>query len=73
MKVHTLKSLALAGSLMFLTACTSSQVGTTLGGAAGAGLGYAVGGGWGAAIGGGTGALLGYEIGKSQNKRYYRN
>jgi hypothetical protein len=49
-----------------LTGCTSTQVGTTTGAAAGAGLGYAVSGGnaVGTVIGAGTGALIGNAIGQ---------
>ena len=62
-------------SALTLIGCTSTQVGTTAGGAAGAGLGYAVSGGTplGTVIGGGAGALVGYEVGKSQEPKYYRD
>lgn len=68
-------------SAFSLSSCTSSQVGTGVGGAAGAGLGYAVTGGsaLGTVIGGGAGALLGNQIGQEQDRRdyyrrnYYRN
>jgi hypothetical protein len=55
-------ALTLAGGL---TACTNEEIGTGVGGAAGAGLGYAVSdSAAGAAIGGAGGALLGNQIGK---------
>ena len=60
---------------LILGGCTNSEVGTGVGGAAGAGLGYAVSGGnvWGTVIGAGAGALIGNQIGKSQDHhRYYR-
>ena len=58
-----------------ITACTSTEVGTGVGGAAGAGVGYAVSGGSavGTIIGAGAGALIGNQIGQSQDRRYYRN
>ena len=57
--------LALSASIALIS-CTTTQVDTSIGGAAGAGLGYAVGGGWGALIGGGAGALVGHQIGQNQ-------
>jgi len=73
MKLNQMKKLCLTCVVVtFLSACTTTQVDTTIGGAAGAGVGYAVGGGWGAVIGGGAGALIGHEIGKSQTRKYYR-
>ncbi len=67
--------LAIGLATFTLTACTTTQVDTSIGGAAGAGLGYAVSGGspWGAVIGGGAGALIGNQIGQNQERRYYRN
>jgi len=59
-----------------LTACTNTEVGTGVGGAAGAGIGYAVSNGspWGAVIGAGAGALVGNQIGQSEDRRqYYRS
>lgn len=60
---------------LLLAGCTTTQVGTSIGGGAGAGLGYAVSGSpWGAVIGGGAGALIGNQIGQNQTRRnYYRN
>ncbi len=58
-----------------ITACTSTEVGTGVGGLTGAGLGYAVSGGsmFGTAIGAGGGALIGNYIGQRQDsRRYYR-
>ncbi len=62
-------------STTMLQACSNAQLGTALGGAAGAGVGYAVTGDpLGAAFGGGAGALLGYSIGAEQDRRdYYRS
>lgn len=60
-------------STLMLGGCTNSEVGTAVGGAAGAGLGYAVSGGsaLGTVIGGGAGALLGNSIGQQQDRNYY--
>lgn len=61
-------------SSFMLGGCTNTEVGTTVGGAAGAGLGYAVSGSpWGAVIGGGAGALIGNSIGQNQDRRAYYN
>ncbi|KTD03825.1 hypothetical protein Lgee_0482 [Legionella geestiana] len=59
---------------LLMTGCTNTQVGTATGAAAGAGLGYAVSGGSGAGalIGAGAGALIGNQIGRNQDRRYYR-
>lgn len=67
--------LFLALSTPFLEGCTNTQVGTALGGAAGAGIGYAVSGGRpiGTLIGAGAGALLGNSIGQDQDRRAYYN
>lgn len=46
-----------------MSGCTSNQLGTVGGAAAGAGVGYAVGGGaLGTAIGAGAGALIGNQV-----------
>jgi uncharacterized protein YcfJ len=66
----------LGASTLTLGGCgSSSQVGTVTGAAAGAGLGYVVGGGnaLGTVIGAGAGALIGNEIGRSSERRMYRN
>lgn len=74
--MHYIKGLALITvvSSALLTGCTNTQVGTAVGGAAGAGIGYAVTGGnaVGTVIGAGAGALIGNSIGRSQDYRYYR-
>ena len=73
MKSKSIKFYFLGVSAMTLVACTTTQVDTSVGTAAGAGVGYAIGGGTGALIGAGAGALVGYEVGKNQEKkRYYR-
>jgi hypothetical protein len=56
-----------------LGGCTNTQVGTGIGGAAGAGLGYAVSNGSavGTVVGTGAGALVGNAIGQRQDKRAY--
>ena len=74
MELKSIKLYCLGLSAFTLVACTTTQVDTSIGTAAGAGIGYAIGGGTGALIGGGAGALAGYEIGKSQErKQYYRH
>lgn len=67
--------LGLSLTTFMLAGCTTTQVDTSIGGAAGAGLGYAVSGSpWGAVIGGGAGALIGNQIGQEQTRRnHYRN
>lgn len=74
---HKLTMLCCAGlATIAMTACTSTEVGTGVGGAAGAGVGYAVSGGsaLGTVIGAGAGALIGNQIGQSQDRaRYYRH
>ena len=64
-------------STFLLSSCTNTEVGTTVGGAAGAGLGYAVTGGSavGTVIGAGAGALVGNSIGQDQDRRdfYYHH
>ncbi len=67
-------SIAFAGlASLTLCSCTSREVGTAGGAAAGAGIGYAVSGGsgFGAALGAGAGALVGNQIGADQDRRYY--
>jgi len=66
-------SMIILGAALVLGGCTTTQVGTTTGAAAGAGLGYAVSGGSGVgtAIGAGTGAVIGHQIGQSQEPDYY--
>ncbi len=75
MKTYTTtnKILLVLATMLTLSACTNTEVGTAVGGATGAGLGYAVGGGWGSVIGGGAGALIGNQIGSSQTNRYYQH
>lgn len=69
MKSLVLKVVSIVFILLSFSACTTNQVGTTAGAAAGAGTGYAVtGSGWGAAIGGGAGALLGHELTKNKQQ-----
>jgi hypothetical protein len=60
-------------STFMLGGCTNTEVGTGVGGAAGAGLGYAVTGGsaLGTVIGAGAGALVGNSIGQEQDRRAY--
>jgi surface antigen len=62
-------------SAVMLGGCTNTEVGTGVGGAAGAGLGYAVTGGSavGTVIGAGAGALVGNAIGRDQDRRQYYN
>lgn len=65
MKHHLIKFMLIIGIMISVSACTTNQIGTSAGGAAGAGTGYALtGNGWGAAIGGGAGALIGGELSK---------
>lgn len=73
MKKLTASLLFVGASVVGLSACTSTQVGTVAGGAAGAGIGYAVTGGsaLGTVIGAGAGALIGNQIGQDQDRRYY--
>jgi outer membrane lipoprotein SlyB len=75
MKKYILSLLIIGSATLFGTACTSTEVGTVGGAAAGAGIGYAVSGGTalGTVIGAGAGALIGNQIGQSQERRYYRN
>jgi len=69
MKSLVLKVVSIVFLLIPISACTTNQVGTTAGAAAGAGTGYAVTrSGWGAAIGGGAGALLGHELTKNKQQ-----
>lgn len=70
--MNKIMSIMVLISATTLISCTSTQVGTTTGGAAGAGVGYAVSGGTplGTALGAGTGALVGYEVGKSQEPQW---
>lgn len=62
-------------SAFLLVGCTNTEVGTGVGGAAGAGLGYVVTGGSavGTVIGAGAGALVGNSIGQNQDRRAYYN
>ncbi len=72
----TISAVCVVGLATFmLGGCTNTEVGTTVGGAAGAGLGYAVSGGSavGTVIGGGAGALIGNSIGQQQDRAYYYN
>lgn len=63
MKKILIQILSMCVLVFSVSACTTNQMGTTTGGAAGAGAGYALtGSGWGAAIGGGAGALIGHEL-----------
>ena len=74
MKLKSIKFYFLGVSAVTLVECTTTQVDTSVGTAAGAGVGYAIGGGTGALIGAGAGALVGYEVGKNQEKKQnYRN
>jgi hypothetical protein len=72
----SIRTILLAGSLGMLGACTTTEVDTTVGGAAGAGVGYVVSGGSavGAVVGGGLGALVGSQVGgyPYYNYGYYR-
>ncbi len=63
----------LSVSAALMGACTNTEVGTGVGGAAGAGIGYAVSGGsaLGTVIGAGAGALVGNSIGQEQDRRRY--
>lgn len=73
MKKLSATLLFVGASALGLSACTSTQVGTVAGGAAGAGIGYAVSGGsaLGTVIGAGAGALIGNQIGQNQDRRNY--
>ena len=75
MKPYLIKMCCLLFAFFSISACTTTQVDTAVGGAAGAGIGYAVGGGTGELIGGGVGALVGNQVGQNQERRhyYYRN
>lgn len=74
MNYYSIKMCVIGLAVSTVTACTSTEVGTTVGGATGAGVGYAVSGGsaLGTVIGGGAGALIGNQIGQSQQRTYYR-
>jgi len=75
MKNYFIKTSCAVLAFLSMAACTTTQVDTAVGGAAGAGVGYAVGGGTGALIGGGLGALVGNQVGQNETAKqyYYRN
>lgn len=61
-------------STIILGGCTNSQVGTVVGGAAGAGIGYAVSGNAvGTVIGAGAGSVIGHTLGVREDQRARRN